>query len=339
MKEPQEEDKMLPASWQRPPSLAFVLACLLILTGAVSFIYSDGFGFVKTTLVNLIKPSFSLDLDYDNNYLPADGSLSTTINVVAKNKKDQLITGENIGLNIVKGSVDISITPTPPANVSKQVIVTATGTPGQAILNFSIQNTSKEIVLDIFDPAPPAQPVLLSPENDATFPTSTPIFSGQSPVGTSVEIYIDDQLNTITPTDESGLFSLPLDKSINSGLHKITTRSFNKYEIYSSYTSPIYISIQTSDPEIDIENIRIKPNPASKNDVFYMFIPVSADATEVKVLLEDHEWKLEDKNQSSIFSGAIRAPSTPGLYRLSVIVTNRGGDSILAENITSLTVE
>jgi len=335
----EQEDKMSPASWQRPPILAFGLAALLIVVGTISFFHSNGLKTLQSNWLNIFKPAFSLNLIYDNTFIPMDGSSQKYIDVIIKNKKGQLLDGQETTATIIKGAIDITTDPHPPADISKRFIASGPLQSGYIIINFNFKGVSQTLTLEAFDPTPPATPAISAPKTDTTFPTATPIISGQASIGSKVEIYIDDKFNTIAETDESGLFNITLEQAISRGKHRLYIKSLNKYGIYSYPSSQIYINIDTPNPEIDLGNIRLRPNLVKAGEVFYIFIPASADTTAVTIILENTNWLLKDKNQSSIFSGAIRAPKIPGLYRLSAIITNSGNDNILAENIISLTVK
>lgn len=335
----EQEDKLLAASFTKPPILAFGIALLVIIIGIISFIYSDGFISLQNNWINLITPSSSLEIEYNTSFIPADGYSQLPINIIAKNKKDQLISGEDIKITIIEGEINWHVSNTPPIDVSKQIIITSSTKPQNVILSFSLNGKNKLFNLEIFDPVLPPSPVLNGPKEGAVFSTANPIISGQNPVGTEVEIYVDTILNTTADTDESGLFSLSLETLISNGQHTIYIKAVNKYGVRSAQSNSVHITIKTPDPEIDLNNIRLKPNPVASNEVFYIFIPTSADTQKVSVILEDTQWPLADKYGSSIFSGIVKSPKNPGLYRLSAIITNGGGDSILAHNIVSIVVE
>lgn len=335
----EQEDKLLAASFAKSPILAFGIALLVITVGIISFIYSDGFISLQNNWINLVTPSFSLEIEYNTSFIPADGHSQLPINIIAKNKKDQLISGEDIKITIIEGEINWHVSNTPPIDVSKQIIITSSAKPQNIILSFSLNGKNKLFNLEIFDPALPPSPVLSGPKEGTVFSTAKPIISGQNPVGTEVEIYVDTILNTTADTDESGLFSLSLETPISNGQHTIYIRAVNKYGVRSTQSNSVHINIKTPDPEIDLNNIRLKPNPVASNEVFYIFIPTSAGTQKVSVILEDTQWPLADKYGSSIFSGIIKSPKNPGLYRLSAIITNGGGDSILANNIISIVVE
>lgn len=335
----EKENKLLSASFIKSPILAFSIALLVIVIGVISFIYSNGFTTLKNNWINFVTPSFSLEIEYDTSFIPADGQSQLPINIIAKNKKDQLINGEEIEVTVIAGEINWHISKNTPADVSKQIIITSSINPTKATINFYLNGKNKLFNLEIFDTTLPPAPILSAPKEGNKFSTSTPIVSGQAPVGTTVEIYIDALLNTVSDTDESGLFSLPLEKPISNGSHNIYVLAINKYDIRSKPSNSVNINIETPDPEIDLSNIRIKPNPIKSDEVFYIFIPTSADTQKVSIILEDNQWELKDKYNSSIFSGTIKSPINPGLYRISAIITNGGGDSILANNIASVIVE
>ena len=335
----EQEDKLLTASFTKSPILAFGIALLVIIVGIISFAYSDGFITLQNNWLNFITPSSSLAIEYNTSFMPADGHSQLPVNVIAKNKKDQLISGEEIETTIIEGEVNWHVSNNSPIDVSKQIIITSSNKPQKVIISFSLNGKNKLFNLEIFDPILPPSPILSGPKEGTVFSTATPIISGQNPVGTKVEIYVDTILNTTADTDESGLFSLSLEKPISSGQHTIYVKASNKYEIRSKQSNSVHINIKTPDPEIDLNNLRTNPNPVASNEIFYIFIPTSADTQKVSVILEDTQWPLADKYGSSIFSGIIKSPKNSGLYRLSAIITNGGGDSILANNIVSIVVE
>jgi len=335
----EQENKMSPASWQRPPTLAFGLAILLIIIGTISFLHANGLKTLQNNWLSIFKPAFSLKLICDNTFIPIDGISQRYIDVVIKNKKDQLLDGQGTTVTFTKGAIDIVTDPHPPTDVSKRFIASGPLQSGYIILNFNFKGISQTLTLEAFNPVPPATPTISAPKDDTIFSTANPIISGRALIGSQVEIYIDNELNTIIEIDESGLFNTVLEQALSRGKHSLYVKSLNKYGIYSYPSNPILIDIDTPNPEIDVDNIRLRPEPVKAGEAFYIFIPTSADTNAVTIILENTDYPLKDKNQSSIFSGAIRAPKAPGLYRLSAIITNNSNANTLVENIISLTVK
>ena len=335
----EKEDKIISTSYTSKPLLVFGLALLLIIVGTISFLHADGWQVLKNSWLGVIIPSFTLEIIPETTFIPADGSTQIYVDTVAKNKNGQILDGEDIRVNITQGEIDIINALQIPTGVSKRIVIQAPLQPQTVVLTFNFKNIHKTLNLEVFDLSPPTVPILKIPVDKTVFSTATPTFSGESSPQTKVEIYIDDRFNTLAEVDNMGLFNTSLQQAINRGMHKVTIVAINKYNVRSNISPPIHIEIQTLDPEIDVDNIRIKPNPAKTNEALYIFIPVSSNTQSVVIMLDNKEYPLKDTYGSSIFSGTLLSPSTPGLYRISVIITTEGGDSILAENIYSIQVQ
>lgn len=335
----EKEDKIISTSYTPKPLLVFGLVLLLITVGTISFLHADGWQVLRSSWLGVIIPSFTLEIIPETTFIPADGSTQIYIDTIAKNKNGQLLDGEDISVNVTQGEIDITNALQVPIGVSKRIIIQAPFQPQTVTLTFNLKNTCETLNLEVFDLTPPTAPILKIPIDKTIFSTATPTFSGESNPQTKVEIYVDDRFNTLAEVDNTGLFNTQLQQAISRGIHKVTIVAINKYNVRSNVSPPIHIEIQTLDPEIDVDNIRIKPNPAKVNEALYIFIPASANTQSVVIVLDNKEYPLKDTYGSSIFSGTLLAPSTPGLYRISVIITTEGGDSILAENIYSIQVQ
>lgn len=335
----EKEDKIISTSCTSKPLLVFGLVLLLITVGTISFFHADGWKVLRSSWLGVIIPSFTLEIIPETTFIPADGSTQIYIDTIAKNKNGQLLDGEGISVSIIQGEIDITNAIQAPTGASKRIIIQAPLQPQIVALTFSFKNIHETLNLEVFDLTLPTIPILKIPIDKTIFSTATPIFSGEANPQTKVELYIDDRFNTLAEVDNTGLFNTQLQQAISRGIHKVTTVAINKYNVRSNISTPIYIEIQTLDPEIDVDNIRIKPNPAKVNEALYIFIPASANTQSVIIVLDSKEYSLKDTYGSSIFSGTLLAPSTPGLYRISVIITTEGGDSILAENIYSIQVQ
>lgn len=334
-----KEDKIISTSYTSKPLLVFSLALLLIIVGTISFLHADGLQVLKNSWLGAIIPSFTLEIIPETTFIPADGSTQIYIDTVIKNKNGQLLDGDDININVIQGELDITNALQTPTGISKRTIIRASLQPQTVSIEFSFKNIRKTLSLDIFDLTLPTTPILKIPIDKTIFSTATPTFSGESDPQTKVEIYIDDRFNTLAEVDSMGLFNASLQQAISRGIHKVAIVAINKYKVRSDISTPIYVEIQTLDPEIDIANIRIKPSPAKTNEALYVFIPVSSNTQSVVIILDNKEWLLKDTYGSSIFSGTLLSPSAPGLYRISVVITTEGGDSILAENIYSIQVQ
>jgi len=333
-----DEEKVASGFYLSRPLLVAGLVGLVLVVGIISFFQAGGKQALTKSWLGWFLPTFSLEMRSNTPYLPADGSGTALIDVIAKDKRGVLMSGSDINVQIDQGQGDLANSAELPSDVSKQVVLRAPSQPQIVVVGATFRGIKQTVTIEIFDPQPPATPILKSPIDKATVSTATPTLSGVGPIGTQIEVYIDDQQNTILKVDEAGNFAGPLDQALKRGQHSIKLLAINKYGIRSAAGASITIEVKTPDPEIDTANLRIKPNPAKAGEVFYIFVPVSSNTQSVKLIIENTPYPLADKNSSSIYSAALRAPTSPGLYPLSLIVTNQGGDSILAENIGSLKV-
>jgi len=334
----EDEEKVAPGFYVSRPLLMIGLVALILVVGVISFIQAGGRQAVGKSWLGWFLPSFNLEIESNAPYLPADGSSIALIDITAQDKRGQLIDGSDIDVIVKRGQGDLTNSPDTPSEASKRVILRAPAQPQTIVIEADFRGLKESITIDVFDPVPPATPMLKAPADKAIIVTATPTLSGQGPTDTQIEVYVDDQQNTVLKIDASGNFAGTLERAIKRGQHSLKLIAINKYGIRSAASSPTTIDVRTPDPEIDLANLRIKPNPAQANAVFYIFVPVSSNTKEVKLTLENTSYILSDRNQSSIYSAALRAPSAPGLYPISLLVTNQGGDSVLAENITSLKV-
>lgn len=334
----EDEDKIVSGWYSSRPLLALGLVGLILAVGIISFVHAGGKNAIGKSWLGWFLPSFSLELKPEANYLPADGSSTVAIDIIAKDKHQQLLNGAEIEVTIEQGQGDLTNALPAPSEVSKRVLLRAPAQPQSIIIQAAFRGIRQKTTIEAFDPQPPATPALKAPTDGAIVTTAMPTLSGQAPAETKVEVYVDDQQNTILPVDDAGNFAGPLEQALRRGKHAIKILAVNKYGIKSKATDPITIDIRTPDPEVDMANLRIRPNPATAGEVFYIFVPVSSDTRSVKLMMENNPYELADRNKSSIFSAALRAPTAPGLYPLSLIVTNQGGDSAYLENAISLRV-
>ena len=332
---------MLPRPKLRLRSLIkpnFWIIALLLLIGLISLVYADGLTMIYQTWNSLTAPRVSFIVRPEKLYLPADGISQLYIDVQVKDRQDQLINGAEITATIINGETVLTDMSNFPTDLSKRVLVQAPQQPQAITLSFRYQQLIKTISLEAFDPTPPLAPIIKAPIDRTVFTTATPIVSGEAPPNTKVEIYIDGVLNTVMPVDESGQFAHELEAAVKKGLPKLAAATMNKYGTNSSTTPAISIEIRTPDPEIDLLNLRIKPNPVTAGKSFQFFVPVSGGTKEVTLLLDNQSYALLDTNNSSVFSGNIPAPYKAGLYQISLIITTKSGDKVIAEKIAPITV-
>jgi len=334
----EDDEKVVSGFYISRPLLGIGLVVLILVVGIISFIQAGGRQAVTNSWLGWFLPSFNVEIKSNTPYLPADGNSTALIDIIAKDKHGKLIDGGDINVIIERGQGDLTNSIDTPTDTSKQVVFRAPTQPQIVAIEADFRGIKKTITIDVFDPVSPAVPALKAPADKAVVTTAMPTLSGQGPVDTQVEAYIYDQQNTIFKVDESGSFAGPLEQAIKRGQHSLKLIAINKYGVRSAPSAAITIEVRTPDPEIDLANLRLKPNPAKAGEVFYIFVPVSSNTQSVKLIMENTTHILSDRNKSSIYSAALRAPTSPGLYPISLIVTNQGGDSVLAENIATLRV-
>jgi len=318
------------------PSLLAIVLFLLI--GAISFIYADGPTMIYQTWSNLTNPHVIFTIKPEKVYLAADGVSQLYIDIQIKDRDDQLIDGEEVVVAILKGEASITNSNNPPSDISKRIFVQASSTPQIISLSFRYRQLVKTLNIEAFDPTPPPMPTIKAPIENTILATATPIVSGEASPNTKVEIYIDGVLNTTVTMGDSDQFASTLDLAVKKGIHKLSAATINKYGVRSDQTISVPIEIRTPDPEIDLLNLRIKPNPVTTNKSFQFFVPVSSGTKEVTLLLEDRSYTLSDTNGSSVFSGNIPAPHMAGVYPISLTITTETDDKVIVEKVASITV-
>ena len=184
----EKENKIISTSYTPKPFLVFGLALLLITVGTISFFYAGGLQTLQGSWLGVVIPSFTLEITPEANFIPADGSTQIYIDVVAKNKNGQLLDGAGININVAQGEVDITNDTQIPTGVSKRILVRAPLQPQIVTLSFNFKNLHETLNLEVFDPTPPALPLLKIPIEKTAFSTAIPIFSGESSPETQVEI-------------------------------------------------------------------------------------------------------------------------------------------------------
>lgn len=317
---------------------SLVAAVLLVIVGTISFVYADGLIILYRSWVALTTPRLQFEIQPEKTTLPADGTTQIYIDARLKNSQGQLLDGSDITVTIISGQTDITKVDPPPADVSRRILLRAPDQPQIITLSFVYKHLVKNLAIDIFDPTPPTAPVIKAPANGTSFTTATPVFAGEAPINTKVAIYADANFNTALEVTAAGTFSGPLQAPLQRGKHRIHAVTINKYNIQSGVSPSLVIDVQTPDPEIDLTNLRIKPNPVPAGEAFQIFIPISSNTKAVQLVLDNQLYPLRDTNQSSVFSGVIPAPKNPGIYRLSLIITTDSGENILAEKLASIHV-
>lgn len=312
-------------------------AILLVILGTISFIYADGLTVLYHTWFNLTTPHLQLEIKPQSTIIPADSSAQIYIDLQLTNKKGQLLDGAEINVATTSGQADITKADPPPANVSKRIFLRAPNQPQVVTLLFTYKYLTEKLAIDVYDPTPPLAPVIKAPAPGTVFTTATPMIVGEAPDNQKVEIYADGILNTTTEVKDGG-FSTNLQTALQRGKHKIAAATINKYNVRSRFTPTITIDIQTPDPEIDLTNMRIKPNPVKSDSTFQIFVPISSNTQAVQLIIDGLQYPLQDSNKSSVFSGVIPAPKNPGFYRLSLMITTDSGENILAEKVASIQV-
>ena len=170
---------------------SLVIAFLLIVVGTISFIYADGLTMIYQSWSVLTTPKVSFEIQPEKTMIPADGTAQIYIDARLKNSKGQLLDGADIIVTLLSGQTVINPADSAPADVSKRILLRAPTQPQVITLSFVYKHLTENLVIDAFDPALPAIPLIKTPANEASFTTATPVFSGEAPLGTQVEIYVD----------------------------------------------------------------------------------------------------------------------------------------------------
>lgn len=317
--------------------ISWTTAFLLVVIGTISFVYADGLTILYRSWLSLITPHLELEIKPQSTMLPANSATQIYIDASIKNDKNQLLDGSGITVVTLSGQAQLSVSDTTPTDISRRWWLMAPAQPQVVTLSFNYKHLVKTLIIDVYDTTPPPAPTIKAPADNTVFTTATPIISGEAPEDTRIEIYIDDILNT-TADVKNGVFSTTLQTALKKGKHQLYGVSINKFQVRSSKSPILTIDIQTPDPEIDILNLRISPNPVKVNQPFRIFVPISSDIKDVQLILDTKKYTLQDMDKSSVFSGEIPAPTNPGLYRFSLVITTSSGESILAEKVASIEV-
>ena len=317
--------------------LSLIIALLLVVVGTISFVYADGVTVLYRTWLSLVTPHIQFEIKPEKTIIPAGSNQQIYIDIQLKNSKGQLLDGSHIIVAILSGQAELTPSEKTPADVSKRLILQAPAQPQTISLSFTYKHLSKTLVIDAYDATPPAAPTIKTPADGTNFTTATPNISGSAPADQAVEIYADGILNTTTETKD-GVYTVNLQKALKRGAHRLYAVTLNKYSIRSIASPAITINIQTPDPEIDLTNLRLRPNPVGAGTTFQIFVPISSNTKAVQLVLDTSQYPLQDSSKSSVFSGVIPAPKNPGVYRLSLLITTEDGENILAEKVASLQV-
>ncbi|MFH0912059.1 MAG: hypothetical protein V1807_00100 [Patescibacteria group bacterium] len=316
--------------------LSLLIAALLVIVGTISFLYADGLTTLYQYWAALATPHVQLEITPQATNIAADSPDPIFIDIQLKNTEGQLLDGSNIKLTTVSGQATIDPATMSPADVSQRFWLQAPDQPQTIILAFSYKYLIKNLIIEVFDPAPPAKATITAPLTDTLLTTATPIVSGDAPDNTQIEIYADDLLNTTTEVKDNHFSVNTI--ALRSGKHKIFAVVVNQYGIRSPASASVTIDIRTPNPEIDLTNLRINPNPVKVSESFQIFVPISSHTQAVQLMIDGRPYPLFDTNNSGVFSGVIPSPHYPGIYRLSLVVTTAGGENILTEKVASLQV-
>ncbi|MEA1909494.1 MAG: hypothetical protein U9M89_00480 [Patescibacteria group bacterium] len=329
--------KSTPKKIKTNPPIFQIVVVLLLSAGITYFIYADGTSFITNAWFGFTTPNTRLEIDPKTSFLPADNLSQATINIKLLDG-DTLLDGDNIVLAILEGQTNLTKSDPPPANLSKQIFVRAPETPQTIELKISYLHLFEIVRIETYDPTPPQSPKITAPTNGTLLSTATPVISGEGHKNGQVEIYTDGSLNTIIDIGDKVQFSAKLAKPLRNGKHTISSKSITSYGAISNLSETINIEVQTPDPEIDLDNLKITPNPVKSLASFWIFVPASSQITSIDLTLDGTKTTLQDSNQSSIFSGVIQAPKNPGIYRISLDLGTANGESVFAEKVASVEV-
>ena len=320
-------------------TLPWLMLCLIITIGVISFIYADGFTVLYRTWYSFTLPNIQLEVNPQSTIIATNSPIPIYIDLRLKNKQGQflLLDDNDIITTILSGQADITEADKASADASKRLWLRAPSQPQLIALTFNYKHLEEHLTIEAYDPTPPVVPIIKAPVTGTNFTTATPTISGETVDNNPVEIYVDGILNS-TIRSENNKFSGPLATALKRGKHKLTAAAVNKYGIRSMFTTAITIDIQTPDPEIDLVNLLIKPNPVKAGNTFQIFVPISSNTRSVQLVFDGTNYPLQDSNNSSVYSGIVHAPRNTGLYRLSIKITTTSAENILAEKVASIQV-
>jgi hypothetical protein len=291
-------------------------------------------GFVKNTLAKFISQELDATLDTDR--LPADGKSTTILTATLMSGGSVASDQSAIVAQAVSG--DVAISPQDKSQLFQRFLIKAGRQAGPVKLTVKAGLLEKTLTLTLFDPTPPATPVIKSPASGDTTSSSKPEIKGSAPAGSKVTIFVDAFEAGSGQTNDQGNFSVIVNDTLKNGPHLVRAVAENQYGVKSLPSDTVRINVNTKALTIDLDNLRVTPNPVARGEIFSVFVPASVETTQLFVILNNVQYALTDRYQSSIFSGRLTAPKAPGSYPLTILAQDSARNSTFFNNAITLKV-
>ena len=272
----------------------------------------------------------NLTTKIDRSELPADGRTQTVIEVSTYRVND-----DNIKAKVVSGSGQIAPHPASPDN---RFVYTAGSEAGPVVIAITAGTITDEITLNLIAPGEVKKTTLVAPPDASQTNDPRPEVAGTGPALSKVIITDNGNQNTVTRTNDQGVFKTLLDKPLYNGPHTLTATVVNELDTAIETSNPVNITVQTDPVKIDSDNIRTSPSRLIANSSFGLFIPVSRNTAKVIVELENVKYDLLDTHGSSVFSNILPTPPQAGVYFGNLVLYDTGGNETRFDKLLRLTV-
>jgi len=290
---------------------------------------------VKDTLAKLISQEIEFRLE--PSLLPADGKSTATLTVALNNKTSK--TADElppVQLEVAEG--ELTIVSREKKELFTIFLIRAGTKAGPAKLSIKAGLLEKPVSLTLFDPTPPPTPVIKSPLPESTLGSSRPNISGIAQKETKIILFTDSFENGQAETNAEGFFTLTPVNPLKNGPHLVRVIAENKYGVKSLPSEAIRITVDIKSLSVDLENLRLTPNPVTKGEIVNVFVPAAPETHRLFVIINGVQHELKDRYQSSVFSGRIIAPPQPGNYPIAIISQDAALNSTATSQAATLTV-
>jgi len=321
------------------------LSLLIIISTSVLFILAVKKPKLSSeTATQVVRNAFAklisqeLEASLEKEFLPADGKstvvLSASLNTGGPAEAKEML--PSLEVEVLEG--DLTLLKKEEKELFTLYTFQAGTKPGRAKLEIKAGLLKKTLSLALFDPTPPSPPTIEAPQNESVLGNTRPSVAGSAQAHSTITLFIDAFENGRAETDDKGLFSVTPETPLKNGPHLIRLVAENRYGIKSLPSESIKITIDTQALEVDLDNLRLEPNPVSRGEMVNLFVPASLETSELFVILSNTQYELKNRYQSSVFSGRIIAPKTPGNYPLTLLAYDKAKNTTFFSNVATLNV-